>query len=371
MNKREFLDALRAGLTFMPPKELSDVMAEFEEHFEVGVERGHSEQGLVDQLGDPKRIIEAYRSEALDRGGLTIETPVPQAPRVELPKQEPRREPQRQGEPSGAFSSSISIHERHPLADVREIAIEVADCDVLFELTDGEEVALDIEGMTNCTIRAGLSSGVLAVRQEFNWLRILSWRKSPAIRVSIPRVFGGKLGVITASGDIRLPGFKGESLLMKTVSGDFKFGDLYARDRIELHSTSGDLRAGKCMADEVHVHTTSGDMRFGALTCGRLKLNSVSGDVDQEKGCVWEAQTLFVKTVSGDIKLALNDHWQKMEFVTVSGDIKLTLPMDSAPFDVRLDSVSGKLKNQLGSGSGTGREIKGKTVSGDMKIERG
>ena len=47
MTKQAFIDSLKAGLSFLSPSELSDVVSEFEEHFAVGKERGHfSSQSL-------------------------------------------------------------------------------------------------------------------------------------------------------------------------------------------------------------------------------------------------------------------------------------------------------------------------------------
>lgn len=361
MNKRDFMNALRNGLNFLPPQDLAEIMDEFEQHFQAGLEQGRTEQDLIDQLGDPNRIIEGYRTEVLG------DTPPPIEP--EPQREERTSPPPRSGGGSG-FASSVNIHERYPAGKIRLIQIEAVDSDVVFVLSEGDEVRVDIEGSSASTIYAQCDNGVLHVAQEFRLFKLLHWGREPEFRITLPALFQGALETSTASGDIRLPDFKGQACKIQTVSGDFRLGDVYASENLFFKSISGDMRAGKSMAESIDIATTSGDIKFGDLTTNRLGIDTVSGDIEQAPGSVWEARNLRIKTVSGDIRIALNDHWQQMDFVTVSGDIDLILPQESAHFEVQLSSVSGKLKNQLGNDSYSGRLIKAKTVSGDLKIKK-
>lgn len=412
MDKQSYLAELRAGLNFLPPDELNEIMDEFEEHFLAGLSQGKTEQELADQLGDPKRIIEGYRTDALDQGAPHVERAEPEPERREDAGErrrddanERRRDGgarweedvyertrdiyertrdtiertrdtfertfdtlERAARPVSGFASQVNIHERYPAGEVLAIDIVAVDSDIEFELSDEGEVRVDIEGMSACDTGVELRNGKLRIEQQFRLFKLFHWRKEPEIRITLPRVFEGTMEVETASGDIKLPGFKGYALKLRTVSGDLKLGDLYLSNALALSTVSGDFRMGKSMAESIDVNTTSGDMKFDSLTTKTLRVGGVSGDVEQKHGSVLEAAQLRIKTVSGDISLAMNDHWKSMDFVTVSGDIDLTLPEDSQRFEVQLDSVSGKVKNQLGNDSYSGRLIKAKTVSGDLKI---
>ncbi len=371
MDKRDFLGQLKSGLNFLPPAELSEILDEFEQHFAAGLAQGKTEQELTAQLGDPARIVEGYRQDAMENGGVSEPDDVREAPRFEHPRPEqPRREQSRRGGSTSGFVSDISIHEQFPLADVKDIEVESSDSDIRFELHDESWVRVDIDGMAASDIYCELRNGRLRVVQEFRIFRLFHWRKQPDIVIGLPRAFGGTLKITTAAGDVRLPGFKGYALKVNSASGDFKMGDLYANE-ISLGSVSGDFDCGKLMGESIDISTTAGDLSADCITTNSLRVTSVSGDIDQRGGAVWEAKTFYFKTVSGDIGFAANDHWQRMDFTTVSGDIKLILPRDSAHFEVQLSSVSGKVKSRFGNDSYSGRTIKAKTVSGDLVISEG
>ncbi|USG64154.1 DUF1700 domain-containing protein [Brevibacillus ruminantium] len=65
MNRREFIDELNALLRDLPDKERLDIVADYTEHFLIGVERGKSEEEIAESLGSPKalarEILAGYR----------------------------------------------------------------------------------------------------------------------------------------------------------------------------------------------------------------------------------------------------------------------------------------------------------------------
>jgi hypothetical protein len=158
----------------------------------------------------------------------------------------------------------------------------------------------------------------------------------------------GAVDVKTASGDLQVDTAK-DVTRIKTASGDVHIGDVAAN--LEVQSVSGDLHVGAVKGDlraqlvsgDVHVrdaggsisaNTVSGDQRFEAVQRGRVELQAISGDVmvGVRSGCrvYIDANTvsgatsselelsdvpgeapaadaplveLFVKTVSGDVRL--------------------------------------------------------------------
>lgn len=74
MTRREYLDAIRGSLKGMSSTELSDIIRDFEEHFEIGLSQGKSEHEVSAELGDPVAVAQTYLDpELADIGHTAIE----------------------------------------------------------------------------------------------------------------------------------------------------------------------------------------------------------------------------------------------------------------------------------------------------------
>ncbi|KQU23112.1 hypothetical protein ASG65_01945 [Bacillus sp. Leaf13] len=56
MNKEEFLKELDASLKGLSLEERQDILQDYEEYFEIGLEKGKTEQEISEALGNPKQI---------------------------------------------------------------------------------------------------------------------------------------------------------------------------------------------------------------------------------------------------------------------------------------------------------------------------
>ena len=188
----------------------------------------------------------------------------------------------------------------------------------------------------------------------------------PDVRLRITCPHGADLDLRTKSADLRARGEYG-AVDIKTASGDIEIekaigatrvksasGDVHINDAassLDVQSVSGDLHAGvvrgairaQLVSGDVHVrdagasittNTVSGDQRFEAVQRGRVELKAISGDVivgvrtgarvyvdantvsgstsselelsdapAQAPAADAPLVELFVKTVSGDIRL--------------------------------------------------------------------
>lgn len=66
MNKNEFLHVLQKELNPLGPAAISEILADFEEHFANGLARGKSEDEITAELGNPAEIAQQYRESAAD-----------------------------------------------------------------------------------------------------------------------------------------------------------------------------------------------------------------------------------------------------------------------------------------------------------------
>jgi len=65
MNKSEFISQLKSGLAGYDAKEIEEITADYEEHFQSAGESGKSEEEICSALGSPSAIAKAYKVENL------------------------------------------------------------------------------------------------------------------------------------------------------------------------------------------------------------------------------------------------------------------------------------------------------------------
>ena len=65
MNKKKhFLENLEKNLRGMPKEEINDILDDFREYFDVGSERGRSEDEIILSFGNPKNIANQIKAES-------------------------------------------------------------------------------------------------------------------------------------------------------------------------------------------------------------------------------------------------------------------------------------------------------------------
>ncbi|HPP76981.1 DUF1700 domain-containing protein [Methanospirillum sp.] len=65
MQKDEYLKKLASALSGIPDAQKKDILADYAEHFEMGVLDGRSEEEISEALGDPRTIGREYTAAAL------------------------------------------------------------------------------------------------------------------------------------------------------------------------------------------------------------------------------------------------------------------------------------------------------------------
>lgn len=75
MNKDEFMGELKKQLKDIPDEELKDILADFEEHFAIGIEKGRTEEELSESMGNPKDLAKQMKTNYLVNKAQTSTTP--------------------------------------------------------------------------------------------------------------------------------------------------------------------------------------------------------------------------------------------------------------------------------------------------------
>lgn len=63
MNKWEYLEKLDELLKDLPEEDREDILSDYEEHFQIGLENGRTEEELSGALGDPKTVAKQVKAE--------------------------------------------------------------------------------------------------------------------------------------------------------------------------------------------------------------------------------------------------------------------------------------------------------------------
>jgi len=187
---------------------------------------------------------------------------------------------------------------------------------------------------------------------------------------------GARIEAEGVSSDFRVRGNRGDSVDIRTVSGDLEVEA--ETGRLELNSVSGDIEfVGR--ADRTTVEAVSGDVTLSG-TDGEIKVSTVSGDLSLEGARVARGQ---FESVSGELRLelALNDEG-RLSCDSMSGDVEIRLPADQeAAFSAQ--SYSGSIRSDFGEVARTSRgpgssleaqvgangaRIRLETFSGDIAI---
>lgn len=249
----------------------------------------------------------------------------------------------------------ITLDLRVPAGSVEVTATETTTTDVGIEPLNGpardslDKLVVSLEGSR--------------LRLEVPQAR-MSLGRSPEYAITVRCPLGSEVKLRGASTDLVGRGRLG-GVEVKTASGDALVEEVDGDLRSD--SASGDVRA-ETVTGTVEIRTASGDLSVRRAV-GPVKAQSVSGDV--EIGA--SESRLEVQTVSGDLR-AQRIAGGPVSVNAVSGDVEVAVAPGAAVW-LDLRSLSGDMRSDLDAGDGPAEgesvlEIRGKTVSGDVRVRR-
>ena len=256
-------------------------------------------------------------------------------------------------------SQSYSVGNTSYKGSIDEISIDWVAGEVNIVLYDGEEIKIEESGAGNSDserMRTRINDNTLDIKYVKSGVKIPSENLTKKLFVYLPQKANDwkiDVDVDTVSASVNIG--KPESIL--------KAGE------VEIDTASGKTQIFADAAD-VSVDSASGNIGITG-NIHRAEIGSVSGAVN----ITGEVSDVHISTVSGGVGvttyIALP---RKMQVETVSGNVEIGLPDIMDGFDADLDSVSGKMSWNDGSGRsftyGQGRaDYNFETVSGDVKIQ--
>jgi DUF4097 and DUF4098 domain-containing protein YvlB len=224
---------------------------------------------------------------------------------------------------------------------------------VRLETTSGDvEVVRHAEQKVVVEVDGGDAGAVRLVPRDKNTLEV---------------TFDGGLNL--RSGQVRLRVPAGSALDVRSQSGDLKVKDLGGEAR--LHSLSGDISVtGAVGAD---LHTVSGDVRVEGQ--GNMRVKTVSGDLDVRELRAASPTRIELESTSGDVRWAgACAAGCRFTAGSVSGDVVLSLDAKSS-FRFTFQSHSGDLQDGLGlqvtrgAGRRHGADVEARFGKGEGSID--
>ncbi len=343
MTQKEYLNQLAEALDALNPQDKDELMADFKEHFDIGLSEGKSEKEIIDSLGPVGELVQS----------LDLK-------RLENHKQESH-------DSRKVFGSTI-----------QRVVIDGVHADVTINASQDDQTHIDYE--ISKRVLGKLSTQV-TTKQEGNTLFVTVTNEN--------RLFKHSVDPVDLS--FELPKTLVE-LICKTASGDIRIDDCVI-EHLDLHSLSGDIGVDDLKAKNIKVIGVSSDIDLTAIS-GDLQIKTVSGDVNIFEH---DGDACTIETVSGDIEYDGSAHQMRINSTsgdgslkapdvytlsinTVSGDYELELDIEKKGCSIAFISNSGSLSigdaeydtprhNQtitIGDGS---TKVNLKSVSGDFEIE--
>lgn len=232
-----------------------------------------------------------------------------------------------------------------------QLDVKLAIADVAVSTVDGTESTVTVTGTERMLdlIKVELAGDRLVVEMRH-------------------KVFGGwgqRWGSIDVQVHVSVPHHS--QVHIACAAGDAHLDGTF--DRLDAKGASGELRASGEITGDANIKTVSGDIRLPRIG-GDLTVGTVSGNVVAEA----VGGSVTSKSVSGDVRLG-SVQAGHVKVHCVSGDVEIGIAAGSN-VDVDATSTSGSLSSEVplanapGGDSGPTVVVRGKTVSGDVRLFR-
>ncbi len=416
MRKEEYMGALRSALTGFDEELVQEIISDYEERFRVGLEKGKTEESIVQELGSIKDLVDELgemqqSSEAANRTAEHAE------PMDAEPQPEYREENSNNYYRSGTYYQEKSFSESFDSAlkkfgrvldDVMKEAgkvineaaeqierhMEEAKRNHYYTYNgDGtayEGSEKDMEGEPNVEQSGQGAEGCCRVVVEADIADVVVRPTKETEPKAVCHYYSHKTAMMypfyaKQEGDTFYVGIRRNQDSGKK-SGFFQFNiapsiqiELMLPEGltvVEAGSTSGNLELNEIKADELVLRAKSGDINANYVTVGKVYMEAMSGNLELAKST---AKTAALNTKSGDCNVYLSEV-EKLEESTASGDAVVksvnasAVAVNTASGDIVVDALQG-MKATFHTASGDiavndshGEVLEAGSASGDVAV---
>ena len=409
MKKEEYMGALQSALTGFDEELVQEIVSDYEERFRVGLEKGKTEEQIIQELGSIKDLVDEL-GEMQQGAGDSFRTAEGSTGAEQTTE---NREESNSGtyfqEKSFAESFDSAMKKFGKALDsvMKEAGRVIEGAAEQFEMHmeearknhyytyngDGtyEGSEEDAEGEPNVEQSGEGMEGCRRVVVDADIADVKIRTTKEAQPKAVCHYYSHKTAMLypfyaKQEGDTFYVGVRRNQDPEKK-SGFFQFSmspsieiELFLPEGIVLidaGSTSGDMELNEVTAEELVIHTKSGDVSANYLVCDRISMEAMSGDLELVKSVT---KTVALTTKSGDCKVDLLEGATGLVIRTASGDADIksvqaaNVEVSTASGDISTDALQG-VNTKLHTASGDirvndchGECLEAGTASGDIDL---
>lgn len=378
MTKNEYVDKLKETLVGFEEELAREILEDYEEHFEMGLKKGKSEEQICEELGDINEIAKELKG--LEKEHSTSNT----------------------NKDGNTTTNTEWKQEKAEEVNLKDIIVDALFADVIVIPSGSNQINLNYVnyGDQNQQMMYEFQSWqegdkiFAKIFKKETSFGFFNYIKTPhmKIEIRIPDYFPN-LHLNSTSGDMRLTGSKSNEVVVNTISGDIELQNYHSKT-MQLKSLSGDVKIENSNGEILRCNSTSGDLRIEKVNYKDFTLDTSSGEIDLIRA---EGHSAISKNKSGDISIR-DCKINKVDSKTLSGEVIIanvmadSFHMQSTSGDVRaedsnitqfsLQSISGDVRasrikssiinasSKSGDVSATAesKEWRASTISGEVSI---
>ena len=344
MTKEKYMNTLRERLNQLNIEGREEILNDFEAHFTLGKQNGHSDEELMASLGSIDEILESY--ESLNKSNTE---------KILVHGHDHKKEYINK-------ITTIDISARH------------ADTKITTSKDNGFHVDLYKEGK----LLERLSHTLIAYQEvDIFYVKVLPLfpHKSSGqynLSIQVPNDLPN-LVLNTSSGDAILKDLTIHAIKIDSANGAIALNDINSKN-IAIEVASSDIKLMNIQGD-INLKSASGDSLIENTKGSAFKYQSASGDLNLDG----DFETIHLTNVSGDINAQLKTIKQ-MDVSNVSADIQLKIE-NTNDLQISSSTLNGtceayqfgkelmlKQLGQIQIGEPKA-QIKLKTISGDIRLD--
>lgn len=280
MTRQEYMEELANAISHCPRNQQDEILADFDEHFDIATSKGLSDDEIIESLGDIKDFIKE----------LKVEENWNAKPIFEMDD------------------------------EITEVEIICEGCDV--KIVEGERTEMNIKSWrATMNSKYNISEKVIdnkyIIKVELIKNRFFFLNTDLIVEVSINNTIK-KVRVENKIGDVS---YDASLMFVKEVEMILGNGDVSVVGSIEnltINNNKGDVEIDTIAGEYVNIHANLGDVSVLA-SANEVFINANSGDVDFDV----KSRILDVHSNKGDIEGTVSSN--SIQCISNMGDIKCTI----------------------------------------------